>query len=128
MLRLLLDTNALLLCFSGSSKIGGETRREIGNGKNDVFVSSVSAWEISIKSRIGKLKAPKNLEAVIVKNGFELLPLTFFHAEQAGNLPMNHRDLFDRMLVAQTQAEGLVIVTNDKKISLCNVRTLDVEK
>ena len=86
--------------------------------------SVVSGWEIAIKRALGKLDAPGDLEAAIGMQGFEPLLLTFHHAAQAGGLPPHHRDPLDRMLIAQAQAEGLILVTRDSNIPLYGVRTL----
>lgn len=99
-------------------------RQAISDGANDVFVSAASVWEASIKRALGKLNAPQNLTAVVEREGFTPLPVTLFHAEQAGLLPPHHRDPFDRMLVAQAQAEGLAIVTGDRNIPRYGVRVI----
>ena len=78
----------------------------------------------SPSSAKGRITAPENLAALVAERGFTHLPLTFHHAEQAGSLPMHHRDPFDRFLIAQAQAEGLVLVTRDARIPLYGVRTL----
>ena len=70
------------------------------------------------------MAAPDNLLTMIDDRGFTHLPLTFHHAEQAANLPMHHRDPFDRFLIAQSQAEGLGLVTRDAHIPLYGVRTM----
>ncbi|MCY4389532.1 MAG: hypothetical protein OXC18_20745 [Desulfurellaceae bacterium] len=70
------------------------------------------------------ITAPDNLSSVIEEWGFEHLPLTFFHVEQAGLLPMHHRDPFDRLLIAQAQAEGLILVTRGRHIRRYGIRTL----
>ena len=95
----------------------------------DIIIAPVvreSIAYIAIKRAIGKLEAPDNLEAMVEEMGFLHLPITFFHGEQAGCLPMHHHDPFDRMLVAQAQAEGLIIVTKDVHIPLYGVRTFPV--
>ena len=74
--------------------------------------------------RLGKLTAPDNLAAVADTKGFTHLPLTYHHAEQAAALPMHHRDPFDRFLVAQAQAEGLILVTRDRNIPKYGVRII----
>jgi PIN domain nuclease of toxin-antitoxin system len=89
------------------------------------MVSSVSAWEISIKKALGKLEAPDDLDGLVELEGFEKLAISFYHGEKAGELPPLHRDPFDRMLVAQAQAEGLDIVTGDGIISNYGVKTID---
>ena len=80
---------------------------------------------LSIKKSLGKLKAPEDFAAILEAEGFDALPVDVFHAEQAGSLPAHHRDPFDRMLVAQAQAEGLSIVTSDRDIPRYGVRVLD---
>ena len=124
MQRLLLDTQALLLALDDDPNLSPVARNAIVDPANDVFVSAVSIWEIAIKRTLGKLKAPDGLAALVEELGFQELVVTSFHAEQAGGLPMHHRDPFDRMLVAQAQAEGLSIVTSDRRIPLYGVRTL----
>ena len=86
----------------------------------------VSGWEIAIKRTLGKLQAPDDLEAGIRKQGFAALLMTFHHAEQAGALPPHHGDPFDRMLIAQAQAEaeGLILVTRNADIPLYGIRTI----
>jgi PIN domain nuclease of toxin-antitoxin system len=124
MQRLLLDTHAFLWWLADEPQLSVDALKAIADQRNDVFVSAVSGWEIAIKRAAGKLQAPENLDAMVEDSGFTHLPITFFHGEQAGALPMRHRDPFGRMLIAQAQAEGLVIVTNDPKIRQYGVRTL----
>ena len=111
MQRLLLDTHVLLWALEDSPELGEKARRAVIDPRNEVFVSAINVWEITIKRSLGKLRGLDNLTTTVEDTGFTPLPITLFHAEQAGNLPMHHRDPFDRMLVAQAQAEGLTIVT-----------------
>ena len=124
MTRLLLDTHAALWALSEPEKLSRSARTALENAENEVFVSVVSGWEIAIKRALGKLEAPDDLEAAIRMQGFEPLLMTFHHAEQAGALPLHHGDPFDRMLIAQARAEGLILVTRDSSIPLYGVRTL----
>jgi len=126
--RLLLDTHVLLWWLSDDSQLGEASRQAIINPRNQIYVSAASTWEISIKKSTGKLSAPEDLDAIVEGEGFDKLPITLFHGEQAGLLPGHHKDPFDRMLVAQAQSEGLVIVTNDEKITQYNIRTMDAKK
>ena len=96
----------------------------VEDAENEVFVSVVSGWEIAINRALGKLEAPDDLEAAIREQGFAPLLVTFHHAELAGALPPHHRDPFDRMLIAQTQAEGLVLVTRDASMMPYGIRTM----
>ncbi len=124
MARFLLDTHALLWWMAEPQSLDGRAHEAIADPSNEVFVSSISAWEIAVKHALGKLQAPDNLEASIKKQGFTPLTLTFRHAEQAGALPPHHGDPFDRMLVAQAQIEGLIVVTRDRHISHYDVPTM----
>jgi PIN domain nuclease of toxin-antitoxin system len=124
MQRLLLDTHVFLWWLADSADLSGSARKAIADERNEVFVSAATGWEISIKRAIGKLKAPDNLDALIEESGFTSLPISFFHGEQAGALPVHHKDPFDRMLIAQAQAEGLIIVTRDPWIPRYGIRTL----
>ena len=94
--------------------------------RNEIFVSVVSGWEIAIKRALGKVEAPDDLEAGIREQGFTPLLITFRHAERAGVLPPHHRDPVDRMLIAQTRAEGLIRVTRNARIPVFGVRTMAV--
>ena len=124
MLRLLLDTHVFVWCLSDVPRLAEGARNAVTDPRNDVFVSAVTGWEISVKRAKGRMTAPDNLLAMIEERGFAHLPLTFHHAEQAGHLPMHHRDPIDRMLIAQAQAEGLVLVTRDSFIPLYGIRTM----
>ena len=114
-MRLLLDTHVLLWWLSDDRKLATSGRQIIANPNNDVFVSSASVWEISIKTALGRLEIELDaLENAIARNGFHSLPIGFRHAITAGRLPAVHRDPFDRMLVAQASVEELRIVSHDR--------------
>lgn len=83
---------------------------------NEIHVSAASIWEIAIKVASGRLRIPSAASAAVVANGFSPLDITFAHAERAGALPPHHGDPFDRMIVAQDQMEGLVLVSDDAKL------------
>ena len=93
-----------------------------------VFVSSATAWEIATKFRIGKLphakEAAENLREHLVNQKFDELPITLSHAQRAGLLPGNHRDPFDRMLIAQAMSENMVLVSNEDLFDLYAIRRL----
>ena len=125
MRRLLLDTHTLLWWLADDLQLGRRARVLIEDQRNAVFVSAASAWEISIKKAFGKLEAPDGLDELVEDEGFEQLPISFFHGERAGALPSLHRDPFDRMLVAQAQAEGLDLITADPMIAKYGVKTID---
>lgn len=85
----------------------------IAEPENTIFVSAVSLWEIWLKQSLGKLDLPADFEARLGEEGFENLPLTAAHTRGVARLPWHHRDPFDRMLVAQGNAEGLQLLTAD---------------
>jgi PIN domain nuclease of toxin-antitoxin system len=124
MRRLLLDTHAFLWWLSDDPSLGADARQMIGEPRNQVLVSAASMWEISIKQAKGMLEAPEDLEALVEDEGFTKLPISLFHGQQAGKLPEIHRDPFDRMLIAQAQAEGLELVTADGIIPQYGVRVV----
>lgn len=126
MRRLLLDTHVLLWWLAGDPRIGPDATRLIRDGKNAVFASAASAWEISFKKEQGKLSTPREeIGVAIAEEGFLPLPITVRHGERAGELPSLHRDPFDRMFVAQAQEEDLEVVTIDPAISKYAVPTVD---
>jgi PIN domain nuclease of toxin-antitoxin system len=113
-LRLLLDTHALLWWLADEG-LTVPARDAIADPGNVVMVSAASAWEISIKKALGKLAAPDDLEHQVQASGFLPLPISLAHGVAAGRLDRYHEDPFDRMLIAQARAEGLTIVTRDKR-------------
>lgn len=123
-MRLLLDTHVLLWWLADDRKLGKQARTLIAAADNSVYVSAASAWEISIKRALGKLKAPASLDSTIEEAGFEKLAIEFLHGERAGALPPLHNDPFDRMLMAQALMEELVLVTADKFFSAYGVQVV----
>ncbi|PWG61610.1 type II toxin-antitoxin system VapC family toxin [Spiribacter halobius] len=124
MRRLLLDTHTFLWWLSADPSLGERARAAIADPRNQVFVSAATGWEIAIKRAIGKLCIEdEDLDSIVEEEGFNHLPITF-HGTQAGTLPQHHKDPFDRMLVAQAQAEGLTILTADTEIPKYGVQHL----
>jgi PIN domain nuclease of toxin-antitoxin system len=123
-LRLLLDTHALLWWLSDDPSLSDVARAAIATPETDVAVSAASAWEISIKSSLGKLTAPDDLAAQLSRHQFRPLAITVEHALFAGALPRHHDDPFDRMLVAQARIEPMTLVTRDARIGLYGVATV----
>lgn len=113
---LLLDTHVLLWWDQNDARLSPEARRAIADTDNRVFVSAASPWEISLKARKGKLRFTGSPAALIDANGFLPLPITPAHGEAAGTLSWSHPDPFDRVLVVQARAEGLVLVHADSGI------------
>jgi PIN domain nuclease of toxin-antitoxin system len=120
----LLDTHTLLWWLDENSILSTEAKTIISSPQNIIFVSAVSAWEISIKKAIGKLEAPDDLEEAIAYNNFIPLEITIKDGTQAGKLPNYHNDPFDRMLIAQAMNNNLTIITRDSKIPQYQVKTI----
>ncbi|OGQ16997.1 MAG: twitching motility protein PilT [Deltaproteobacteria bacterium RBG_16_71_12] len=127
-MRLLLDTHALLWWVAGDARLSRKARAAIGAADNDVHVSAASAWEISTKFRLGKLPGVAaivdDLAAVLASQAFQSMPITVPHAQAAGLLAGQHRDPFDRMLIAQAQAEQMTLVSNEALFDRYGVRRL----
>lgn len=112
-MRLLLDTHVALWLMRDAAELGARARRAI-QGADEVFVSSVSIWEVTIKAGLGKLPVdPARFESQLLLAGIQPLPVTWAHAVKLHDLPMLHRDPFDRMLVAQAMSEPLHFLTHD---------------
>jgi PIN domain nuclease of toxin-antitoxin system len=122
--RLLLDTNVLLWWLDDAPRLTLEARDAIATPRNLVYVSSVTAWEITIKRALGKLDIPENWSEIVMGEPFRRLSVTWEHALDVGSLPDLHRDPFDRLLVAQARVEGLVLVTGDEIVTRYDVETL----
>ena len=116
-MRVPLDTHAILWWLIDSARLSRVAYRAIADKGNDIFVSAATAWEITTKYRLGRLPegaaAALDVTTSIASQGFEELAISVADAERAGRLPGPHRDPFDRMLIAQVQGLGLVIVSVD---------------
>ena len=116
-MRLLLDTHALVWWWTDDARLPPAARAAIAAPGNVVYVSTVSAWEIATKHRIGKWPEVERMVAefasLLRRSRFQALPVGMDHAFRSGGLPGPHRDPFDRMLIAQTALEGLTVVTGD---------------
>ena len=110
-MNVLLDTHVLIWWDEGR-RLSAEARQAI-EVADAVYVSAASAWEVAIKTALGRLRPTRTLEEVVSDSGFLELPVTFRHAEWVTGLPPHHRDPFDRMLVAQAAVEELTLVTRD---------------
>ena len=127
-MKFLLDTNVLLWLFAHPAKIKKSVRERLTDPANDVFVSAVSTWEIAIKVSIGKLALPGACREYVLERieqaGLLSLPITPEHTLGVASLPTHHLDPFDRLLVAQAQAELLTIVTSDRALAKYGVDTI----
>lgn len=116
-MKYLLDTHALIWWLDNSQKLSSLARKAISNPENSIFVSHASYWEISTKVSLERLVFPiEALDSELQKNSFQLLPIKTAHIIQTLNLPMHHRDPFDRMLITQAQVENIIVLTLDPNI------------
>lgn len=127
-MKLLLDTHALLWFLGGNPRLSSAARSAIEDLVNVRLLSAASMWEIAIKVSLGKLSLnvpfgdlfPGQLRS----NAIELLPVQPEHAATVIALPFHHRDPFDRMIVAQAQAEGAVLVSADPALGAYGVQRI----
>ena len=116
-LRLLLDTHALIWWLAGDDALSRRAQEAIADEANSIAVSAASAMAVATKHRIGKLPnaalLARDFEAIVADQGFDELPITVRHARVAGEMKIDHKDPFDRLLIAQAQAEDMVLVSNE---------------
>jgi PIN domain nuclease of toxin-antitoxin system len=112
----LLDTHAAIWWMEDSSRLPAACYRAVRR-RGFAYVSLASAWEVAIKTSLGRLRLGAPFGATVEASGFAFLPLTLEHVEEVGGLPLHHRDPFDRMLVAQARVENLTLVTGDRKLA-----------
>ncbi|MBA3345041.1 MAG: type II toxin-antitoxin system VapC family toxin [Gemmatimonadales bacterium] len=110
-MSLLLDTHVLIWWDEGR-RLAPQALRAIQEAQ-EVYVSAASAWEIAIKTALGRLRPERTVIDAVLESGFVELPVTFRHAARVASLPPHHRDPFDRLLAAQAEVEGFILVTRD---------------
>jgi len=118
--RLLLDTYLLLWAAGPSPRLSAQARRLIDEQDNELVVSAASLWEIAIKS--GLRRPNFRIDAALLRrnllnNSYQELAVTSEHAVAVANLPLLHRDPFDRILVAQSIVEGITLLTSDPLVA-----------
>lgn len=128
-MNILLDTHVLLWWQADDPRLTEAARSIIADPSNRLIWSVASSWEIAVKIGIGKLRLDGPLNRlysdIVSEVGAELLPITHVHCCRLATLPLLHRDPFDRMLVAQAQAEELPILSADPKLAMYEVRTVN---
>jgi PIN domain nuclease of toxin-antitoxin system len=124
-MRILVDTHVLIWWLAGDASLSDRAREVVEDDANEVFVSAASAWEISTKHRLGKLPGAGPLAVDFAREvhsqGFSPLPITLEHGQVAGALGGEHRDPFDRMLVAQAREEKMGLVSSDSAFDAFDV-------
>lgn len=114
----------LLWVLTSNPTLSEAARSAIADGSNRILVSAVSAWEITIKTALGKLKAPSDLATQLRRHRFAALDVTIAHAFAVGALADHHADPFDRLLIAQARTDRLTLITRDPQIRRYDVTVL----
>jgi PIN domain nuclease of toxin-antitoxin system len=124
-MKILLDTHVFLWWITDSNQLSQNARSIISNPENEIFLSAASCWEMAIKASLGRLTLPEKpdsfIPAQLAENNISGLPVQLSHALAVCDLPMHHRDPFDRILVAQARLEKMTLMTSDSLISMYDV-------
>lgn len=115
-MRLLLDTHTLLWTLVEPTRLSAQATAAIAAAESEVFVSIVSPWEMAIAKARGRMNPPDDLATRLTQSRFELVPIQLRHLRAIESMPQHHRDPFDRMLIAQSQVDGLTLVSADRKM------------
>lgn len=116
-MKYLLDTHIFLWSLNNDRRIKDPIKEILIDPGNIIYISVVSAWELGIKLKTNPdFKLKTTIREAFTISGFEVLPIFFEHALQVHKLPLYHKDPFDRILIAQSLAEGLTLITADEKI------------
>lgn len=125
---LLLDTHVALWLAMDSNRLGARTREALESADGPVLASTASVWETTIKRSLGRLTAPDSLWDDIVASGVDIIGISREDAEAVGELPLHHRDPFDRLLIAQARRRGAAFVTADRRVALYDVDVTDASQ
>ena len=127
-MQLLLDTHSFLWFASGNERLGTKAKEAIADTENAAYLSTASLWEMAIKINIGKLRLPQPLGVLaseqIRENEFEVLHSRVAHYKTYTDLPLHHRDPFDRMMIAQAKVEDLLVVSKDEAFADYDIELL----
>lgn len=116
-MRLLVDTHLLIWWLAGKS-LPARAAELIRDPANQIYASAASVWEVAIKVALGKIRIdPEEFVAALREGGFQELQVTASHASRVAGLPKHHRDPFDRMLVAQSLVEAVILLTQDRPLA-----------
>ncbi|MEK7559016.1 MAG: type II toxin-antitoxin system VapC family toxin [Patescibacteria group bacterium] len=120
----LVDTHIFIWWLSEDKKLNKSTQKILKDPNSHIYVSIATLWEISIKNTAGKLPLKTTITEMVSFSGFELLSINLSHVLNLGKLPIYHNDPFDRMLIAQAKAEGLTLLTDDRKIKKYDIKVI----
>jgi PIN domain nuclease of toxin-antitoxin system len=117
-MKLLLDTHVLIWLVEGSDNLSQAARQAIENDDNSLYLSIASLWEMTIKMTLGKLQLGMSIdrivESYILPSGMEIILIQLNHLVVLRDLPLHHRDPFDRLLISQARSEELILVSGDR--------------
>jgi PIN domain nuclease of toxin-antitoxin system len=117
-MKYLLDTVVWIWSLGPSERLTEEARSILLSGQEEIYLSSATSWEISIKLRLGKLSFPEppanHISQFIARQNLRPLSITHAHAQKVYDLPPHHDDPFDRILIAQAIVEDMTILTSDR--------------
>ena len=124
-MRFLLDTHCWLWLQGSPERLSRQVLSLLEDPGNDLFLSAASSWEIAVKCALGKLSLPappgRYVPSRMEASGTRGLPIEHAHALRVAELPLHHRDPFDRLLIAQAQVEKLVFLTVDRQLQRYDV-------
>jgi PIN domain nuclease of toxin-antitoxin system len=126
-MKVLLDTHAVFWWFGYPDRLSKRAESILADTKNIILVSAATAWELAIKSNLGKIDAQDLVTEFgreVNQDGFVELPISIEHAAKAGMLPLHHRDPFDRLLVAQAQTLTVPILSGDRTLDRYDIKRI----
>lgn len=126
-MKYLLDTHTFIWFINGDQSLSNKAIAKIKDVENQCFFSIASVWEIAIKIKLNKLQIKSSFNEIIDfcnENKIDILPITFEHILELNKLDFHHRDPFDRLIIAQTLAEKLTVITKDENFHLYKIKCL----
>jgi len=127
-MKYLLDTSVWLWSLTASERINKKARQLLASGREELYLSAASSWEITIKWALGRLPLPEPPSSYVPKRmaaqGIRPLPIAHTHALAVSELPAHHTDPFDRLLIAQAQIEDMVVLTADRAMEPYGIKIL----
>ena len=127
-MRFLLDTQVVLWAIAEPLRLSDQVRGWLHDGDNEALVSIASVWEIAIKAGLGRLRLPSDLRGFLAghlaASNFRVLPIALEHAVAVRDLPLHHRDPFDRLLIAQSLTERLALISHDARMKAYAIEVL----
>lgn len=117
MTPVMIDSHILIWWLLDSPELKPNLKTLLANPTQKVYVSAASVWEIAIKQALGKLQGFENLPDMLAMSDFEVIDIKTHHAMYAANLPLHHKDPFDRMIIAQSVLEALMLISEDRVFS-----------